>query len=685
VPKISADATRHAHPYAALKRWARHVPAVLGLALLVGAIYVVQHEFRHLNMRDVGRALAHIPRSALWIAAAWNLAAYGVLTFYDRLATIYAGHRISYARTAFASFCAYALAHNLGFAAVSGAAVRYRLYSHWGLTPPQIAKVIAFCSLTFGLGGMSLGGAILFIEPASLPWFGTHLPRLALYGVGVLMWAVVGTYVFLSTRYPVLRWRSHSVELPGWNMALAQVALATADVAVTASIFYALLPHTAGLTWLRFLAVYLGSYAAGLVANVPGGLGVFDAAVLLGLSQYLPAPVVLSATFVFRLYYYIIPLFLAGAMFAGNEMLVRGRGLTAGARWNEPDFAVAASVGGTAVCGAMLLSIGLVDTHPDFSWMDPDLAAFATSAGQYVPSLIGTALMVLAVGLSQRVTLAWGATIAMLLAGAGVTALQGEPAWVPGFLVVAALSVAPFRDSYYRHARLISHTLRPGTILPLLGLLGSVVWLANFEPRVRMLSQTSWWEVVFSREAPTSVRAALGLAVLLLLAALWGVIRPGRVTALPWNAESRLRFAAFGALPPPEADGLVMGEAGRAGIAFRRLPRVLLGVGDPAGAENDRISAIWRLRDLAQQEGCHAAVWRAGRDLLKVYGDLGLTAVPLGPDGLPAGPDADVPPLHFLCCVAERDLTALLPVLPSLGLRRFQRRAGLMMQGQTTP
>ncbi len=702
MPAIPADPASRTDT---LKRWARHLPAALGVILLFGAIYVVQHEFRHLNMRDVGRALERIPTSALLQAGAWNLAAYGVLTFYDRLATIYAGRRISYARTAFASFCAYALAHNLGFAAVSGAAVRYRLYSHWGLTPAQIAKVIAFCSLTFGLGGMSLGGAILFFEPRAVPWFGTHLPHVILLACGILMWAVVSTYVFLSTRYPVLRWRTHSIELPGWKMALTQVVLATADVAVTASIFYALLPHTPGLTWLRFLAVYLGSYAAGLVANVPGGLGVFDAAVLLGLSQYLPAPVVLSATFVFRLFYYIIPLFLAGAMFAANEVMLRGRRLvplagqnaiafpgapgapgaenpTGATRWSEPDFAVAASVGATAVCGAMLLSIGLVDTHPDFSWLDPDLAAFASSAGQYVPSLIGAALMVLAVGLSQRVTLAWGATIVMLLAGAGVTALQGEPAWVPGFLVVAALSVAPFRDAYYRHARLISHTLRPGTILPLLGLLASIMWLANFEPRVRLLSQTSWWAVIISRQMPTSVRAALALVVLLLLAAIWGVIRPGRVIAQPWNAESRLRYAAFGALPPAEADGMVTGEAGRAGIAFRRLPRVLLGINDPAGAESDRVSAIWRLRDLAQQEGRDAAIWRAGPELLKIYGDLGLTAVPLGPDGLPLGRDAPIPPRHYLCCVAERDLNALLPVLPSLGLRRFQRRAGL--QADTT-
>ena len=162
--------------------------------------------------------------------------------------------------------------------------------------------------------------------------------------------------------------------------------------------------------------------------------------------------------------------------------------------------------------------------------------------------------------------------------------------------------------------------------------------------------------------------------MLLGLAGLWNVIRPGRVRALPWNAEQRLRYAALGALPPAEADGLVMGEAGRSGIPFRRVKGVLLGLGDPAGAESDRISAVWRFRDLAQQEGCDSAVWRAGGGLLKIYRDLGLTALPLGADGLPAAEaqKAAGGSCRYLCCVIERDLHVLLPLLPALGRPRFQ-------------
>ncbi|MDA8253570.1 MAG: phosphatidylglycerol lysyltransferase domain-containing protein [Rhodospirillales bacterium] len=669
-----------------VERWKtalRHAPALLGVALLIGAVYVVQREFRNLRVADIHHALMQIPVRSLAVAFGWNLAAYGVLTFYDRLGTYYAGHAIGYARVAFASFCAYALSHNLGFAAVSGAAVRYRLYTHWGLSPAQIARVIAFCSLTFGLGGIALAGTILFIEPGAVPFLGTHAPRWAMYAFGTLLLGFDILYVVLSRLVPRFRLFGHLIELPGWRMALLQVALATVDVAVTAAVFYALLPPAHGLTYMRFVGVYLASYSAGLLATLPGGIGVFDGAMLLGLAPYLPAPRIVGAILVFRLYYYIIPLFLAGSLFAGNEFLLRGRTILRGGiapigRISEPDFAVAAGAGAVALCGFLLLALGVLEQRPDYSWIDADYAAVAAQAGEFMPSLIGAALMVLAVAVSQRVNLAWGATLTLLLAGAALMVAQGEPLWVPGVLLLAALLIAPYRRAFYRHARLLSGPLDTATAVPLLTLGVCVLALAAFERHVRWLSDNSFWEVILSRDVPNSLRASVALTVGLGLLAMWRLLRPRRVSWAPWNAAQRLRYAALGAAPPAVADGLVWGEAERAAVPFRRLGRTLLALGDPAGNEADKVSAVWRLRDLAQQEGRGPAVWQAGRGLLGVYADLGLAALPLDAAGrlLDRGDDP-VPPAagSFLVCAPERDLPTLLPALARLGERAREHAA----------
>jgi len=665
-----------------MKRWLRHLPAIIGVALLIGAIYVVQREFRHLELKDIGAALKAIPVKSLVFSFTWTILSYFILTFYDRLGTIYAGHKVSYGRVAFASFCAYALSHNLGFAAVSGAAVRYRLYAHWGLTPLQIGKTVAFCSLTFGLGGMVLGGAILFVEPRSIPFFGQHLPYAALYGIGVLLWAIVLAYVTLSRVVKRIRVFGHAIDLPGWRMAIIQVLLATVDVAVTATIFYALLPSAPGLTWLIFLGVYVASYTAGLAANLPGGIGVFDTAMLFGLAPYLSPPHIVGAILVFRLYYYVIPLFLAGSMFAGNEIVLRGGGLLrhvgrlppvqAIGRWSEPDFAVTAATGAVGLCGVLMLGLGVLAPAADFSWLDPDYGDLASQAGQFVPSLIGAGLVMMAIGLSHRVNLAWGLTILLLVVGAAFAATQESRLWVVGILVLTTLLLAPFRACFYRHAHLMSGPLQPASALSLVVLVVCLLSLAVTRSQTHLLQNNAFWAVVISPELPNHVRLAVGIAVLFGLTALWLLLRPGRVRYLPWDNQSRRILLNLGAgadhTASLEADGVVMGEAARAAIAFCRCGRVLLGLGDPSGEADDRVSAIWRLRDLAQQEGMDAAVWRAGRDLLKVYGDLGLTALPLGPDGLPMpesegdAPEAD----QYLVCVAERDLDILLPVLPRL-------------------
>src|SRR6185437_7916796 len=96
------DSSRVKKPTSGLNRYLCHLPAVLGMLLRVGDIYVVQKEFRQLKIRDIANALRAIPPAALLFSFVWTILSYFILTFYDRLGTIYAGHKVAYGKVAFA-------------------------------------------------------------------------------------------------------------------------------------------------------------------------------------------------------------------------------------------------------------------------------------------------------------------------------------------------------------------------------------------------------------------------------------------------------------------------------------------------------------------------------------------------------------------------------------------------------
>lgn len=649
------------------KRLLRLAPTIVGLGLLVGAFFGIRHELRNLHPNDIHKALAAIPTHTVLLAAVLTVISYGLLTFYDRLATIYAGAKVSTPRVAFASFCAYALAHSLGVPALSGAAVRLRLYALWGLSPVQIGKLTAFCGLTFGLGALVLAGIVLAVEPSSLPYISTYMPAWALRGIALMLFALVVAYATLARTLGRARVFGHEIELPGLRMALAQILLATVDVAFTALIFFVLLPHPPGLTYMRFLGVYLAAYSAGLLANVPGGLGVFDTGMLLGLARWLHAPAVLGGLLIFRLYYYVIPLFLAGGMFAGHEVLVRSKspagrpasGTTSS--WIQPEVTVGLITGLVVLAAGLLLSLGVLERGPATGRAGFDIADLIFGASQFAPSLLGAALLVLALALNQRVRLAWRAAILLLVAAAALAWIQGQPAWIVGWLVATAAVLGPFARLFRRRARLLAGPVNAPTALSLVTLAVGIGVLAAVAQRVRAFAHAgigpgngSFWGIVASDDIPHGVRASVGLATAIALLALWRLVRPARVAHDPWNSTTAARFAAIGGTVPADADGIVWGEGRGAAIAFRRRGRVLLGLADPSGATADRASALRRLRDLAVEEGRDLAVLHASSTLAPVYGELGLVLLALDGEGYPAS---------HLACAAEPDLAGLLPLL----------------------
>lgn len=622
-------------------RLGRKLPALFGLLLLVAAVVVIWRELQHLSLHDVLRSLRSIPISALWAGAGATVLSYLILSFYDVLACRCVGARVSWRRAAFVAFCSYVLSHNLGCSAISGAAVRYRLYKSWGVPGPKIASIVAFCSLTFLLGTLGLVGLVLLWQPRAVPLVG-HLPLWVPHVAGGACYALLLAYLVLATRRREIGWRGWRIELPNWKIGLAQIVVSMADMSATALIAWCVLapfPPGCTLTFGGFLAIYLMSYGAGLMASVPGGLGVFDSTMLLALSPWFSVSHIMGAVLVFRLFYYIIPLVLAGLMFAGHELYIRGAPLLARRgyafrpsvviRKSEADFSVIVASGLEAVLGIGLILYALLAHVPPFvSYIHAVLAQTAI----FLLTVNGVVLVGLALGLSQRVGLAWRVSIGVL-GSTTVLLILRDAAWWTYLPVFALLLVlAPFKACYYRQAHWRVEPFSPAILAPLsLWLMGmaGMAWVAH----QRHLGPI-WWRAMIHDAHTAKGRWFMGVSALFCLLALWRALRSTRVRPSPWLTTQAVSYACLSerglerlllnidGLAP---EGVVYDETRRAAIAFQKLGSFLLALGSPVGNERQRIAAIWRLHDYAQQEGRPLAVVQADESYREVYADIGLS------------------------------------------------------------
>jgi lysylphosphatidylglycerol synthetase-like protein (DUF2156 family) len=377
---------------------------------------------------------------------------------------------------------------------------------------------------------------------------------------------------------------------------------------------------------------------------------------------------VIGALLVFRLYYYIAPLFIAGTLFAAFEvgqrraMLAR---LTAIGQGTDA-LEVPAIASLVALAGALLIFLGALPVRGTVleDWAGPTVAAVS----HFAASVVGSLLLVMAFGLLRRLGVAWWGALFLLLNGAAIAWTRGESWWLWGAFLLLAVLLGSLRSAFYRDARLRREPLSAEALLPLLAVAACGITLALVAYGGRV-SDESWWRVVVSPLAPDSLRFTVGLTGVLLLVGMVRLLRPVPLNAVAWDAATRARLAGLGALAPAQADGAVFGDAGRAGVAFLKREGIWLALGDPAGDRQDAVSAVWRFRDLCDRAGVDAAFWRVGPELLRVYGDIGLTAVPLEGQGESQGAR------RWLACRAERDLDLLRPLLPAALQREGEPRA----------
>ena len=293
------------------------------IAIAAVALYRMLHD---LDVNEVIKALTGTPTANITLAAIFVAAGYFTLTFYDLFALRTIGRRdVPYRIAALAGFTSYSIGHNIGASAFTGGAVRYRIYSAWGLSAVEVAKICFVAGLTFWLGNATVLGLGIAYEPQAasaidqLPaWLNRALAT-------IILIALAGYLIFVWTASRTIGRSNWQVVLPGGSLTLLQIAIGIVDLGFCALAMYVLLPADPNIDFVMLAVIFVSATLLGFASHSPGGIGVFDAAMLVALWQFDKEKLV-AGLLLFRLLYYITPFALALAVLGIRELLQSLRG-----------------------------------------------------------------------------------------------------------------------------------------------------------------------------------------------------------------------------------------------------------------------------------------------------------------------------------------------------------------------
>jgi hypothetical protein len=308
----------------------RQILHKLGVALsatVIGfALYILYQMLRDIDLDDVLSALSGTETRTIVLAGLCVAAGYFTLTFYDFFALRAIGRtEIPYRIAAFAGFTSYSIGHNVGASVFTGGAVRYRIYSSWNLTAIDVAKVCFLAGLTFWLGN----AAVLGIGVAYHPEAASSIDQLPIWlnrVLAVLLLAVLAGYVvWVSSRPRNVGRGNWTVTLPGGSLTLVQILIGIVDLSFCALAMYILMPDEPHVGFVVVAVIFVSATLLGFASHSPGGLGVFDAAMLYGIMHFdsqFDKEELLAGMLLFRLLYYIVPFVISVMLLLFREVML---------------------------------------------------------------------------------------------------------------------------------------------------------------------------------------------------------------------------------------------------------------------------------------------------------------------------------------------------------------------------
>jgi len=625
------------------KRLSLYLGTLLGVALFLSALWVLHQELKMVRYHAIVENLRQISTWRLLTALAATGLNFFVLTGYDWLAFHYIRRPLGYSKIALASFIGYAFSNSLGFSMLAGSSVRYRLYSAWGLSALEITEVVAFCTLTLWLGFFAVAGCIFLLNPINLPLW-VHLPFASTRPLGCLLLLLLGAYLLSGVfkKKPLRIW-GKELSFPSIDRSLQQIVLSALDWLLAGSVLYILLGSSDTLSVPLYLSIYLLAQFSGLVSQVPGGLGVFESVVTVGLSPALQTSSVLAALLAYRVIYYMIPLLAAIILLGLHELLEKrsllGQGRRILCQW-MPHLAPRAFSLVVFIAGVILLISGATPAAGWRMMLLRDLLPLSVvELSHFLGSIIGVILLLIARGLQLKIDGAYFLTLALLGTGIAVSLGKGMDYEEAAVLAVILGALIPCRRYFYRKASLLAEPFTFGWVVSVgLVLLGSL-WISLFAYKHAQYSMDMWWTFAFDDNAPRSIRATLGAVMVCLLMAVHRLLRPMppresfAVATEEWETirtivrlsrNTSANLALLGdkhfLFSPTRRSFIMYGIEGRSWVAM----------GEPIGERAEGEELIWQFWKMCDHYGGWTVFYEVGRENLPIYLELGLKPLKIG-------------------------------------------------------
>lgn len=622
----------------------RPLTAVVSLAAFCVALWVIHREASALSPGDIRAAVARAGTPDILAALLLSAVSYLALIGFDHLGLSQAGTKVPYRQVAVAAFTAQAISHTAGFAALTGTSIRLRLYANAGLGPVEVARLMVFCGISFALGA-SLILALSALGETERVAAAIGLPAGPARVVGTVLLAGIAAYVALAAYGRPLRIRGWPIRLPALRVTLGQIALSMIDWAAAGSVLYVLLPADLPVSLPGFLGLYVIAVLLGVLSHVPGGIGVFEG-LLLAMLPGVPVAEVLSAAILYRLVYNLLPLVLAVVLLVASEA-ARGRKAARlawlraggmGRRLAPPAFAML-----TMIAGLILLVSSMTPAAAGrIDFLSEVLPLPVLEASHLLASIAGILLLLLARGLMRRLDSAWLAVFILAAGAIPFTLLKGGDWEEATLMTILAASLWMARPIFRRRGSLLHQPLTPGWLAAVIVAVTGSAWLGWFAFRYQEYSGDQLWTFAFDAEAPRALRAtALAATVAVVLPAM-RLLGPARPRAAPGTAEDMEKASRIVEQASVSSANLALvgdksflfspGED--AFIMYSASGRSMVAMGDPVGAPSAWPDLIWSFRELCDDTASWPVFYQIRAETLPHYLDLGLRFIKLGEEAI---------------------------------------------------